>query len=151
MRGKAARPLLERVEAGIDRTPGPDACHPWTQGTDSDGYAKLTTGSRSDGTRTQQRVSRIVLERKLGRPLLLGMLACHTCDNPVCCNEAHIYEGTFADNARDAKERQRHPGRRKTHCHKNHEFTPDNTIWRPNGTRACRTCHNARRRKAAAN
>lgn len=28
----------------------------------------------------------------------------------------------------------------KTHCPKGHEYTPENTIIRPNGTRACRTC-----------
>lgn len=28
----------------------------------------------------------------------------------------------------------------KTHCVNEHEFTPDNTYWRPGGGRACRTC-----------
>jgi WhiB family redox-sensing transcriptional regulator len=38
----------------------------------------------------------------------------------------------------------------KTHCLRNHEYTPENTRW-SNGTRSCRTCYNAllRERRAA--
>lgn len=38
----------------------------------------------------------------------------------------------------------------KTHCKRNHEFTPENTRW-SNGHRSCKTCYNAwlrKRRKA---
>lgn len=31
----------------------------------------------------------------------------------------------------------------KTHCERGHEFTPENTVRRRDGTRACRTCKNA--------
>jgi WhiB family redox-sensing transcriptional regulator len=38
----------------------------------------------------------------------------------------------------------------KTHCKRNHEFTPENTRW-SNGHRSCRTCYNQwlRDRRAA--
>ena len=32
----------------------------------------------------------------------LSGLACHTCNNPPCCNPMHIYDGTTATNAQDA-------------------------------------------------
>lgn len=39
--------------------------------------------------------------------------------------------------------------REKTHCMRGHEFTAENTIIKPKtGFRACRECHNARRRVA---
>lgn len=47
------------------------------------------------------------------------------------------------------------PVRPVTHCLHDHEFTPENTIWRPSRRdkskreRQCRTCHNATLRKAS--
>lgn len=32
----------------------------------------------------------------------LEHLACHTCNNPPCCNPLHIYDGTTANNANDS-------------------------------------------------
>jgi hypothetical protein len=31
--------------------------------------------------------------------------------------------------------------RAATHCKHGHEFTPENTYWKSDGCRQCRTCH----------
>jgi hypothetical protein len=85
----------------IDRSAGPGACHPWTGCADRDGYGWFGGKHRHANT--------IALEFKLGRPLAPGMCALHTCDNPPCCNEAHLYEGTKKQNRADAAARGRIP------------------------------------------
>jgi hypothetical protein len=50
-------------------------------------------------------VSRIALERKLGRPIRPGFCALHNCDYALCVNPDHLYEGTKKDNAQDREER----------------------------------------------
>lgn len=52
---------------------------------------------------------RIALARRLGRELVEGECACHTCDNPRCCNPFHLFAATQLENIkdRDSKFRQK--------------------------------------------
>jgi hypothetical protein len=50
-------------------------------------------------------VARTVLEMKLGRKLKKNAL--HSCDNPWCVAEAHLYEGNQAKNMADCVARGR--------------------------------------------
>jgi cell wall-associated NlpC family hydrolase len=43
---------------------------------------------------------RVALEFKLGQPLG-ELLACHTCDRPICYNPKHLWPGTHHDNQMD--------------------------------------------------
>lgn len=86
--------------AKIDRSAGPDSCWPWMAGRNHFGHGQLWEGSRKVLSH------RMAYELTFG-PIPLGMVICHRCDNPPCCNPAHLFLGTVADNNadRDAKGR----------------------------------------------
>lgn len=110
------RPLAERFWEKVDRR-GPDDCWPWLAGTDGNGYGAFTM---SPGYQRSAHV--VAYELTTGTTLEPGIFGCHTCDvrYPVgdttyhrCCNPAHVFPGTPADNVRDrdAKGRQQRGSR----------------------------------------
>ena len=90
--------LIERREqfwATVDRSAGPNSC--WTR--------PISAGHRYsqfwDGDR-QRNISghRLAWEFTYG-PVLHGLKVLHSCDNPPCCNPAHLFLGTSLANSRD--------------------------------------------------
>jgi len=93
----------------VDRSAGPDACWPWTGAHINDGYGHLRIGTRH------------ILAHRMAYTLAVadipaGMYVLHSCDNPACCNPAHLRVGTNRDNQLDAKARGRA---------RNRVFTPE--------------------------
>lgn len=79
----------------VNTNGGVEACWPWT------GRVHQTEGyGQFDALNTTLITHRVAFELRV-RPLLAGELVCHRCDNPPCCNPAHLFVGTHLDNNRD--------------------------------------------------
>jgi hypothetical protein len=128
-------------------TAGPDDCWPWTAATTPKGYGRWTY--REGGKNCHTTAHRKAWELANG-PIPAGFQVLHRCDNPPCCNPAHLWLGTHRDNMADkvAKGRQSRLGRPMlTHCKHGHAYTGNNVMVLSNKGkrwRTCRTCHNAR-------
>lgn len=84
----------------------PDQCWPWLGGVAS----KKKPYGRFKVNNVRQFAHRVSLAIKLGRDIEFGKWSLHTCDNPICVNPFHLYEGTRFDNELDKVERLRQPG-----------------------------------------
>src|SRR5882724_5533721 len=90
-------PIIDRFWSYVDITGGPDACWPWTAGTDKDGYGKFQHGGK--GEQLHVRAHRFALEITTGKTGATGM---HwKCDNPPCCNPTHLRWSTQTENRAD--------------------------------------------------
>jgi HNH endonuclease len=91
--------VLERILDKIDRTTG--CCWIWTGSPRKGEYGTITIDGK---TRT---VHRVMYEIFFG-PIDEGMVICHECDTPKCCNPVHLFEGTRKENNIDAIHKGRH-------------------------------------------
>ena len=79
-----------RVERGH-----PLDCWPWMGYRLPSGYGILRW---EGGKEYAHRVAWLIS----GRQLKSGLVIMHSCDNPPCCNQAHLRQGTSSDNTKDA-------------------------------------------------
>lgn len=119
-----------------------ETCWLWTGSTVYSGYGTFSIKGKSIGA---HRASYLLHHG----PLEPGKLICHKCDVRNCVNPEHLYQGTYADNARDANERMRTWALSKTHCKHGHEYFPWTTMMvlhkgRP--SRVCRPCYEIKQR-----
>ncbi|MEG4234800.1 HNH endonuclease [Microcoleus sp. Pol11C3] len=93
------------IISGIRAKIQPNCCRICTLAKRSDGYA--IKGTKINGQTKTFYAHRLVVEDKLGRPVKPGYLAYHnSCDDRGCINPDYLWEGTPADNSRDAKRKK---------------------------------------------
>jgi hypothetical protein len=95
-------PLLDRIWRHID-VRGAAECWPWTAKRHARGYGETADRGK------HLRVTRVLLEARLGRPLRHGELALHACSNPPCCNPSHLFVGDHRANMAQRKAEGKYP------------------------------------------
>ncbi len=112
------RSVEERFWANVKKG-SDDECWNWIGCLDFAGYGAMSSkiGSRS------HRVSLVIH----GEKLIPGLVVDHICRNRPCVNPRHLRQVTRAVNALENSESPPALNLKKTHCRKNHEYTPENT------------------------
>lgn len=115
------------------------ACWEWRGGSASGyGYPRFSIDGR------QQYAHRLAYEFRNG-PIPNGYEVDHLCRNKLCMNPRHLEAvPPLVNLARN--ESPASVNGRKTHCIHGHEFTPENTTLRKDGSRQCRTCRRKQNR-----
>lgn len=99
-----ATPGLIRLWSKIDYSGGPDTCWNWKQPTKRPGpwvYGEININGKP------KRAHAIICALAHGDPVFPQTDACHTCDNPRCCNPRHLFWGSAADNWLDSFNKNR--------------------------------------------
>lgn len=126
--------LAERFARRLEVTPS--GCIEWTGSRNRAGYGSISVGGRTEGRRSTHRLAWELTNGSIPD----GMQILHHCDNPPCCNPAHLFLGTRSENMADMISKGRSQGQKKTECSHGHPFDEANTRITALGTRSCRKC-----------
>lgn len=88
--------LADRFWANV-RIAGPDECWEWGRGRIPKGYGMFYIGGKPYARRSSHRMAWELTHGEIPE----GMFVCHRCDNPPCCNPAHLFLGTPQENVLD--------------------------------------------------
>ena len=105
MSGYAARPIADRFWEKVDKSGGPMACWEWRASLDHKGYGQFMIKSKPT---VGVRAHRMAWSLTHGGMPPRASFVCHRCDNPKCCNPAHMFLGNNAANMADCRAKDRH-------------------------------------------
>ncbi|MFG3710790.1 HNH endonuclease [Micromonospora sp. NPDC047730] len=91
-----AATIAERFWRKVDRRSRAE-CWPWTGSANRSGHGEFFVSPE----RGRVPAHTFAVELTVGRACPEGLEGCHRCDNPPCCNPAHVYYGTRQDNVDD--------------------------------------------------
>ena len=128
------RPIEERIMEKV-AVAGPDECWLWKASTVTTGRPYIRVGGRVTNPESRQvNVARWMYDTHI-RESDPNLDICHTCDNPLCVNPAHLFEGTNQQNVDDKMAKGRHWSQASEVCMKGlHPRT---------GSGTCRECQRA--------
>lgn len=113
-------------------------CQEWRGSVNNCGYGLIYCFDLTLNKRKMMTVHRLALMIKLGRELIPGLNANHTCHNRLCCEPGHLVEGTQTEKMHDLAtcgriKLGRTPGAPGTYSHKQknrqYRYTDDEIRW----------------------
>lgn len=102
----------ERFWSNVDRSGGPNACWEWQGSLKGPSRNRYGNASLKGRTVRAHRLAWIITHGDIPQGEgAHGTCVCHHCDNPPCCNPAHLFLGTNTDNNHDKERKGRgnHP------------------------------------------
>lgn len=91
---------LQSLTRRLDKTGGPEACWPFARYTGTQQYGRMKYRG------SQWLAHRVAYTLEHGE-IPEGLDILHSCDNPPCCNPAHLRPGTDSENIREALDKGR--------------------------------------------
>jgi hypothetical protein len=101
---KLFKSVAERFWGKVDLDPA-TGCWLWSGASEGRGYGNFKAMSH-----VTVRAHRVAFALSRGRAPESGLVIRHKCHNPLCCNPAHLEEGTHQDNSDDMKRAGRWSG-----------------------------------------
>ena len=100
--------ISRRFWTRVDQSTGPDSCWLWMGPLSKKGYGGFSILYQKNKTLFSSAAHRFAYADHFKVKIPEGLMVCHNCDNPPCCNPSHLFLGTAKDNTQDAIKKGRH-------------------------------------------